>query len=185
MANLFERTGLVQEDEIMLDISAIEFEKVLKHNLDPLKYRFFEVFSKSKNSYKGIVGQNRFIIQKKRSLFQLRSGLIKISGNYKEENQRTTVSIEINGWNIYMVLLYLIFIIFYAFGYSLIFQNEIQKDSNINLYFAIVLSLHMVLQISAPILAKSKSVKNTKHHLSGVFQDMIINYRYHTKSELV
>lgn len=185
MSNIFERMGLIQENEILLNVPASEFEKILNYNLDSPKFRFFEVFAKSQNKYKGSVDKNSFTIQKKRRLFQLRSGLIKVTGIYKEDDQKTIISIEVNGWNIHMTLLYLIFILFYVFGYSIIFQSIEDFGTRNSVYFAIALTLHMCLQVSAPILAKKRSVRNTANSLSNVFQDMIVQYRYDTKFNLI
>ncbi len=184
MANLFERIGLIQENEITLNLPASEFQKVLNYNLDPPGFRFFEVFAKSHNSYKGSIDKNSFNIQKKRRLFQLRSGLLKISGKYNDVNDKTVVSYEVSGWNLHMIILYLIFILFYAFGYSIIFQGRSNFADDTRIYFAIALTLHMALQISAPILAKKRTVKRTSKNLKYEFEEMIANYRYNSKFEL-
>lgn len=177
MGAIFRKSGLIQSDELILDLSPEDFRKVLEFNLDPTGFKFFGVFSKSKNNFKGIVDDHSFTMYEKRSLFQLRSALISIDGHFENKNEKTLVSFTINGINNHFIFIYFLFFIFYCVGYSVIFRiSDAQSFSNFPVYFSIALTAHMFLQVSAPIIAKKKKVEKFKKSLTYKFQEMITNY---------
>ncbi|MEL6561556.1 MAG: hypothetical protein AAFQ94_25430 [Bacteroidota bacterium] len=183
MSAIFRKSGLIQNDELSLDIAPDVFKKVLEYNLDPTGFKFFGVFSKSRNQYKGKVDDQSFTLIEKRSLFQLRSALIRIEGQYEGKNKQTAIFLTVNGINNHLILIYLLFIAFYCVGFSVIFRmSDSQAETNYPIYFAIALTAHMMLQFSAPIIAKRKKVERFKNNLENTFQEMIM--KYNSKSSL-
>lgn len=177
MSATFKKSGLIQNSDLLLDISPEDFRKVLEYNLDSPGFKFFGVFSKSRNQYKGKVNDQSFTMIEKRSLFQLRSALIRIEGTYQKHDKHTALFLTVNGINTALILIYLLFIVFYCVGYSVIFRmSESQAEANYPIYFAIALTAHMILQVSAPIIAKRKKVERFKNNLKDTFQKMIMNY---------
>ena len=71
MNDYLKKIKLAQEINIELQISKSDFTKKFRENVDEsdLGFEPFEVFTSSKNEYKGNIENNRFELKKRRKLF--------------------------------------------------------------------------------------------------------------------
>ncbi|MGB3463848.1 MAG: hypothetical protein WBA74_01200 [Cyclobacteriaceae bacterium] len=159
MKKLPERLGLVEEAQVTLDISKQDFMTLLADNLDPYRYALFEAFTSSHNLYKGKLIENGFIIRKKRKILQSKSAHIRITGIVEDSEYPTQIRLHLESWSNKTLLLYIFFLLCYLFAFTVIFQSDAFSTFGIKIIAVIVLTLHMMLLFSAPIITLRKSVK--------------------------
>lgn len=89
--------NLIQEINIELQISKSDFTKKFKENVDEpnLGFEPFEMFSSSKNNYKGNIGNTGFELEKRWKLFNPSYFITKATGIFTEETDRLTTKITI------------------------------------------------------------------------------------------
>lgn len=180
MTKFPERLKVTREIQITLEISKRDFVKVLSDHIDPDRFGLFEAFKPGMNRYKGTVNSIGFALRRKRRIFQAGTAHVRIKGEFTSSDSPTKINIRLKSWNMKTSVLYLLFLSFYIFGFSVIFDQGVFKN-NVNQWLAfIALTLHMFLLCSAPVIILRKSVNRVAEMLTTDLHDLVSNY--HQKS---
>ncbi|MDB5209122.1 MAG: uncharacterized protein JWR72_4197 [Flavisolibacter sp.] len=125
----------------------------------------FDVFSSSKNEFKGHVDLNGFKLKRRRRFFDTNMNFAIASGTFTEANGQLTVETEVNGFKSFFILFYVFLIIFYSifiFG----FWGSSNKESFIAIPFIL---LHGTFMFALPYFMMRRSVKRLKYELEREF----------------
>ena len=126
----------------------------------------FEVFSSSKNDFKGQVGFDYFEIRRKQRMFQSKMGSAIASGTYRQEGQHLVIETEINGFSKMMIPFYVFLIVVYPIFIFGFFQDGFKGDNTFALPFII---FHALFMFSIPYIGMRLSTKRMKRDLEREF----------------
>ena len=172
MKEFLEKIRLIEHLTTEVEIQKSEFVATLERNVDKGGLDFFsdafDVFSSSKNEYKGHVGPAGFKIKKRRRLFDMHMSLAVASGSYRQRDEKLVIETEINGFSGIMIPFYLFAILFYSiFIVAFIFTDGIKGDTS---WFALpFILLHAAFMFGIPYFIMRRSAKRMKHDLEREF----------------
>jgi len=157
---------------IDLDITKNEFITKLKENVDEGSTGFmsdsFDMFSSSKNEYKGHVGFENFKIKRRKRLFDTTMNLAVASGTYRQKDNLLIINTEINGFSGMMIPLYIFILIFYSiFIVMFLFSDSIGGGGIVPALF--FTAVHASLMLGLPYFMMRRSIKNMKRELDRDF----------------
>ena len=125
----------------------------------------FDIFSSSKNEFKGHVGFNDFRIRRRRRFFDTNMNMAIATGTFKETNSGLVIDTEINGFNDFFILFYGLLIVFYG-----VFAGMIAfSDQNTEFFVYPFLLIHSLFMFLLPYLFMRSAVKRLKHDLEREF----------------
>lgn len=163
MRGILEKLKLIDSVVIELPINKAEFIELLKNNIDGKQSDFFDVFSSSKNEYKGVVTADGFELRKKRRLFEMNMNAAKAVGVFEEEEDgRLIIDTEINGFQGQVKLMYSGFIIFYIVFISVFL---FAGDDNMPLFVLPFILFHASFMLGIPYFFIRRSVRRLKYDL--------------------
>lgn len=169
MKEFLKRLKLIDSMTTNLQTSKIEFVNRLNEITDKggigIMSDTFDVFSSSKNEFKGQVDFENFKIKRRRRFFDTNMNFAVAKGTFIENNGLLIVETEINGFNNFFIVFYVLLIIFYS-----IFIFALSCD-NINESFIAIpfLLLHGAFMFAIPYLVMRRSVKRLKYELEREF----------------
>ena len=185
MDNFFRKINLIDEFTIVLNTSRMDFIKALKNNVDEANinsfsshfFQGFEVFSSSKNVFKGQVNNDGFKIRKRRRMFNSTSGLARAKGSFRERNDQLEIKTTVSSWNNILLVIICMLLVFYIVFISISFVNsEFRSDS----FFVIpFLMIHGLFMLGIFYFLMRKSVKNLKQDLEREFVYIINKSKHH------
>lgn len=160
MQDFLERIQLIKNTQIKLDVDKSEFIRNFKQHIDEGSIgafsSAFEVFSSSKNRYKGNITQNTFEIRRRRELFDRTSYLARVTGTFRQQNDHVVVNAKVNGFSNFLIPFYVVITIFYIMFISVAITGF--GESAIPAVFII---FHAFLMYAIPYFVMRKRVKNT------------------------
>ncbi len=143
------------------------FKKVVDHGtLDPFS-EIFDVFSRSKNIYKGSVSLDRFRIKRKRKFFDMHMNLAIAEGRFDSKNDAVKITGIINGFRGMMLPFFIFIIAVYLFIFLMIFFSESWNDFPFEMIPFIL--IHATFMLGIPYAMMRGSAKNLKHDLEREF----------------
>jgi len=150
------------------DVTKSEFVSKFKPHVDEgdigIFSGLFEVFSSSKNQYKGEVSYDGFKIRKRRKIFDTNRNFAIATATYRQSNDKLFIETEINGGGYYLLPLYLFLFIFYIAVVGIFISTESPEGGFPG--FAIpFLVVHALLMFGVPYFFMRRSVKKMKHDL--------------------
>jgi hypothetical protein len=125
----------------------------------------FDVFSSSKNEFKGQVDLDGFKLKRRKRFFDTNMNFAIANGTFAEINGNLIIETEINGSNNFLVIFYIFLILFYAIFFFLFLTGE-SKESFIAIPFIL---LHGTIMFALPYLIMRRSVKRLKYELEREF----------------
>lgn len=169
MEKLLKRLGLIDYLAIELKISKLHFIEKLSSIVDegstgPFANPF-EVFSSSKNEFKGQVTYEGFRIKRRRRFFGTKMDLAVAKGSFVEGNGTLKIETEIDGFNSFFLPFYIILIVVY----SIFFFNVGGPDNNDRDFVFPVMILHASIMFGLPYLIVRSSVKGLKYDIEREF----------------
>ncbi|MBS1572732.1 MAG: hypothetical protein JST62_10085 [Bacteroidetes bacterium] len=169
MKNILIRLKLIDTMTTTLPTSKVEFVNRLNEITDEgstgMLSDSFDVFSSSKNEFKGQVNIDSFKIKRRRRFFDTNMNFAVANGTFIENNGQLTVETEINGFNNFFILFYVALILFYSIAFFGPSFNSVNGD-----YFAIpFLLLHGTFMFALPYFMMRRSVKRLKYELEREF----------------
>lgn len=171
MNDFLKKLKLLEHQSIDIEIQKAEFISKLKQQVDVGSLGIFsdtaDLFSSSKNQYKGEVGAEGFKIKRKRKFFDLNWNIAVASGRYRQENERLIIETEINGFNGVMIPFYLILLVFYTVFFITSLWS-IQDGNGAGLFLPFIL-FHALFMFGIPFLIMRRSVSRMKHELEREF----------------
>jgi len=169
MDNLLRRLKLKEDLTTNLKIEKIDFVQKLSSITDKgdvgIFSDTFDIFSSSKNEFKGRVNSKGFEIKRKRRFFDTNMNTAIAKGTLYENNGALSIETEINGFHNLYVVFYIMLIIFYSIaiiGISI-------SDNNVKFGVIPFLLLHGTLMFSFPYFMMRRSVKRLKYELEREF----------------
>jgi hypothetical protein len=169
MKEFLRRLKLIDSMTTTLPTSKVEFVNRLNEITDEgstgMMSDTFDIFSSSKNEFKGQVTFDSFKIKRRRRFFDTNMNFAVANGNFTEKNGQLTVDTEINGFNNFFIIFYVFLIIFYSifiFG----FWGSDNKGGFIALPFIL---LHGTFMFAIPYFMMRRSVKRLKYELEREF----------------
>ncbi|WP_200975642.1 hypothetical protein [Echinicola sp. 20G] len=172
MKDFLRKLKLVKDISIELNIQKNDFVSNFKRNVDEGSTGFmsdaFDIFSSSKNEYKGYVRFDHFKIKRRRRFLDMNLNLAVAKGTYVQRGDLLIVETEINGFNGAMMPFYIILPIFYSIFIVVLIFNENVGGKEVG--FAIpFLIIHAAFLLGIPYLMMRKSINRMAHELEREF----------------
>lgn len=169
MKEFLKRLKLIDRMTTTLQTSKVEFFNRLNEVTDAgstgMMSDTFDVFSSSKNEFKGQVNFDSFKIKRKRRFFDSNMNLAVANGTFAESNGKLTIETEIIGFNNFFIVFYVFLIIFYSiFIFGFLFSSK--SGGFIALPFIL---LHGAFMFGVPYFMMRRSVKRLKYELEREF----------------
>ncbi len=175
MKEYLERLHLVDYLQLELEMQKNKFEAKLMKQVDKGSLGIFadsfDIFSSSKNVYKGEVGNGRFRIKKRRRFFDVDSYLAIASGSYSQKDDRLIIEAEINGFSGGMIPFFIFLIVFYTVVLGIIFVG-FWRGEEASVFVPLIILLHAALMIGIPYFLMKNSTKRLKRSLEKDFYYM-------------
>jgi hypothetical protein len=169
MRELLIRLKLIELFTTTLDISKINFVNRLSEITDRgdtgLFSDTFDIFSSSKNEFKGEVTFDNFKIKKRSKFFNRNMGYAVANGTFSEQDGKLVVETEISGFTNYFIFFYA-FLIFTCSIFIVVLLLTFNKPP----FFVLPsLLLHFAFMFLVPYLLVRRSVKQLKYDLEREF----------------
>ena len=168
MKEFLKKIKLIEHSTTELNIEKDEFVTTFKQYVDEGGTGFmsdsFDVFSSSKNEYKGHVGFDSFKIKRRRRFFDTNMNLAVASGIYRQEENTLVIETEINGFSGMMIPFYLFALVCYSIFIVTSFFAE--DTGGIGAGFALpFLIIHASFMLVFPYFMMIRSTKRMAHEL--------------------
>ena len=178
MKEFLKKIKLIEYLTTELEIQKNEFVTNFKEHVDEGSTGFlsetFDMFSSSKNEYKGHVGFENFKIKRRRRFFDMNMNLAVAKGTYRQKENILVIETEINGFSGMMIPFYIFALIFYSiFIVTFSFADNIEGNgAGFVLPFIIV---HATFMFGIPYYMMRRSATRMKHKLEREFFYMTKN----------
>ncbi|MDB5258437.1 MAG: uncharacterized protein JWM14_3132 [Chitinophagaceae bacterium] len=163
MPTFLEKIGLQTSFTCELDIQQEDFVSRLKKQVDKgdlgVLFDTFDIFSSSKNEYKGTITSKGFEIRRKAKLFSNGSNMAEAKGTFVQQDQRLLIHTTIDGLHPMMFF----FLFFVVVMYAVVFSFANLGGA---IFFFI---LHGLLMISIPYFIMRRGTKSLKRELEREF----------------
>ena len=156
---------LTMEIEIQQSDFLVKFREYVDEGDIGIFSDAFEVFSSSKNEYKGHVGYNNFKIRKRKRFFDSNRNIAIATGKLLQQGRMLLIETEINGFNGIMKSFFIIagaFYIIFMITFLSVSFNTIGGSSFFPFTFIII---HALFMFGIPYFMMRRSVKRMKHDL--------------------
>jgi hypothetical protein len=168
MKGFFRKIGLVDNVSIELPVRRDEFLKTLRIHVDEPGGELFEVFSNSKNDYKGRVSHDTFDIRKRRRLFDSRLNFARAAGRVSGKDDSTIIDVELTGYSPLVIPFFVFLFLVYGFVIaSILFQSDGF------LWTIPLVVLHALFMIGIPYIVMRKSMSRIRYDMERDFFFMI------------
>ncbi|MTB50696.1 hypothetical protein [Lewinella sp. W8] len=172
MKDLLEKLHLLQYQTIRLNLPKTVFVSRLREQVDEGSIGIFsdsfDVFSSSKNEYKGHVDLRGFRIKRRKRLFDFNMNLAIASGTYREEGEQLIIDTEINGFSGVMIPFYIFVALFYVI-FIAIFLGAGEMDGAMPVFVLPFILLHALFMFGLPYLLMRGSVSRMQRELEREF----------------
>lgn len=158
-----------------LEIDKNTFVSKLKEHVDQgstgLLTNPFEVFSSSKNEFKGHVDHNGFKIKRRKRMFDTNSNFAVAEGKFSQKYDTLIIETEINAFSNWVFFFFFLLIVFYLFFFgSFFFVGE--GNFGFPVYVLPFLIIHGLFMIGVPYFLMRRSTKKMKRELEREFYYM-------------
>lgn len=172
MNKFLKKIKLAQELITEIDIQKEDFVTKLKNQVDKggtdMFSDTFDVFSSSKNIYKGYVDFEYFQIKKRRKFFDMNMNMAVAKGDYTQKGEKLIINTEINGLSGFMIPFIILILVFYTFSIGTFFISDNNVGGDFVFFFPFFI-LQALFMIGFPYFLMKRSVKNMKHELEREF----------------
>lgn len=169
MKDILKRLKLIDNMTTTLLTNKVEFVKRLNEITDEgsigIISETFDIFSSSKNEFKGQVTLDNFKIKRRRRFFDTNINFAVANGFFVESNGQLNIETEINGFNNFFIVFYIFLIIFYSIFIFVLFN----ENDNGGLIAIPLLLVHGLFMFAIPYLMIKRSVKRLKYELEREF----------------
>lgn len=171
MNTFLRKIKLLDTLTVELEIDKNSFVSKLKEQVDKgstgMLSDTFDVFSSSKNEYKGHVDHNGFKIKRRKRLFDMNMNVAVAEGTFSQKYETLVIKTEINSFH-NMMYVFLVFIfLFYGLFIGSIFWAE--GGDSLPYFVLPILLIHGLLMIGIPYLLMRRSTKKMKRELEREF----------------
>lgn len=163
MKEFLQKIKLLSYLTLELNVQKVDFIAFLKQKVDDgspgILFQVFDLFSFSKNLFKGRITANEFTIRKKRKFFQSNNYPSIVNGKFQQKEDKLYLVIEINGLPTQMMVILGIMILFYASIFGPMF---IGSTIHIDPIVAIMVLGFTVLMLAISYYLMRKNVREMK-----------------------
>ncbi|KQC29839.1 hypothetical protein [Flagellimonas eckloniae] len=175
MKEFLKKIKLIEHLITDVEIQKTEFVAKFRQHVDEgstgMFSDTFDVFSSSKNEYKGQVGYEGFKIKRRRRFFDMNMNLAVARGTYRQSNEKLIIETEINGFSGMMIPFYLFAIVFYSIFIGTFFMTDNIEGNGAGFALPFIL-IHAAFMFGIPYFIMRKSTKRMKHELEREFYYM-------------
>jgi hypothetical protein len=175
MNNFLFKIGLIDKLTLELDTSSEVFVKRFQEHVDPDQFELFEIFSRSKNQYKGAISLNNFQMKKRRSFTTSNFSRGTATANFFQRNGKVVVEASITSVNSLYIRFFLFFFgIVYGIALFTITVSGLQDESsNMPLWTIPFILVHAAFMLGIPYLILKSTVRKMKYELERDLYFMI------------
>jgi hypothetical protein len=171
MKAILEKLKLVDYLTTELPIDKKDFIDKLKMHVDQgdigIFFSAFEVFSSSKNEYKGTVTSDSFKIRRRRKFFDMTMSPAIAEGSFRQRENRLIIESTIKGFHgIFIPFIALLLIFYIAFILSFIFSDN---PGAMGLFMIPFIFIHAAFMLGIPYFIMRRSVSRMKYELERDF----------------
>jgi pilus assembly protein TadC len=163
MTDFLKQIGLHDQFQITLPVSKSDFSKILLANLDKPQPGFFDLFSSSKNLYKGKIEIDSFEIKRKRKWFDSSARHLTVYGKFSSYHEQLTIDIELKPFKYALIPLAIALLIFYVAAFSVILIGEVPLPTKLLVGGFII--VHAIFMFSIPYVIFKKALRNTRYEI--------------------
>lgn len=175
MKEFLKKIKLIEHFTTDIEIQKNEFIPKFKQNVDEgstgLFSETFDVFSSSKNEYKGQVGYDKFKIKRRRKFFDMNMNFAVATGTYSQNNEKLIIETEVNGFSGMMIPFYLFAFVFYSIFIGAIFMADNSEGNSAGFALPFIF-IHAAFMFGIPYFIMKRSTKRMKHELEREFYYM-------------
>lgn len=176
MKEFLKKLKLIDNLTIDLEIQKDEFVKRLNQSVDREVLGFFsdsfDIFSSSKNEFKGWVDSQGFEIKRRRRMFDKGANLAYAKGSFMQKGNILSIKTEIKGKDGLMFVFFILIPCFYLMFISIFIIISIGRESFPALLAAFIISFHSIFMLGIPYVIIRRGVKNLKRDLEREFYFM-------------
>lgn len=129
-----------------------------------LFFSSFDIFSSSKNNYKGEVDAEGFTLRRRRKLFDFNMNFALAKGTFRQRNNTLIIETEINAFGKMALVMFIFILVFYSF-IAIIFLLVDASDNNALLIMFPLLLFHGTFMMLIPYIIMRDSTKKMKYEL--------------------
>ena len=172
MKEFLRKLRLIDYLQTELEIQKNDFINKLREHVDEggtgIFSDTFDVFSSSKNEYKGEVNYNGFKIKRRRKFFDMNMNMAVANGTYYEKDNKLIIDTEINGFHGMMIPFYIFCIVIYGvFIVGFLLADKI--GGNVTGFAFPFIIFHAAFMMGIPYFIMRRSTKRLKHELEREF----------------
>ncbi len=171
MKEFLKKLKLIQYLTFEIDIQRSDFVKKLRNIVDEEEISIlsdpFEAFSRSKNEYKGQVGDHKFKIKRRKKFFDMNMNFAVAEGTYQQQDENLLFEIEINGFIKMMIAFYVIVTLFYILFIGAFFTVDVDEDFSVIMLPFII--LHGAMMFGMPYYLMRRSASKMRHEIEREF----------------
>lgn len=175
MEEFLKKLKLIDHLTTEVEIQKMEFVTRFKENVDEGSTGFmsdtFDVFSLSKNEYKGYVGFDSFKIKRRRRFFDMNMSLAVAKGRYSQKDNILIIDTEVNGFSGMMIPFYFFAIIFYTIFIAVFLFADNIEGNGAGFAFPFIV-IHAALMFGIPYFMMRRSTSRMKYELEREFYYM-------------
>lgn len=167
-----KKLGVVGILRTEFEISKTDFTGILRDNVDEDRFNLFEIFSSSKNEYKGTVTPEGFKLQRRKRFLDFNMNFAKAFGSFSQTDGKLLIETEINAFYGHMIF----YFVFLSLAYSVLivgFFLSANVGGSEAKFAAPFLLFHATLMFGFPILLMRRNVSRMKYELERDFLYMI------------
>ncbi|UOQ55425.1 hypothetical protein [Hymenobacter cellulosivorans] len=131
----------------------------------------FDMFSSSKNEYRGHVYANGFKIKRKRKFFDANMSLAAAEGSFTQQDQNVVIATEVNGFSGLMIPFFGFILVFYAIFLVGFLVSAGRNDGQAFVALPLIF-FHALFMLGIPYFMMRRGVSKMKHELEREFYYM-------------
>ena len=180
MNEFLKKLKLIDHFTVELEVERHLFVDRLMSVVDPggtgTLFSAFEGLSSSNKEYKGKVSDNGFEIRRRKRLFEMNMGSAIAKGKWRQKDDQLIIETEINSFNNFFILFFVILIFIYGFGIiaALFAENAEGGNQLVTLIGIPFLLLHAAFMFGVPYMVMRNSTKRTKYDLTREFHYLAV-----------
>ena len=171
MGEFKKKLGLKDEFSVELDVKQIDFATTFFHHVDQgdtlTLTGIFDIFSSSKNEYRGTVTPANFKVKRKRKLFDMNGSFAIATGEFHQKGDRLVIDTKVTGMNKLLIPILVFGLIFY--GIFILTFLFVSMQSNVPFFVVPFIIVHAGIMLGIPIFLMNRSVKRLKYELERDF----------------
>ena len=169
MIEFLKRIKLIDTFVIELSIELQELVKKIENFVDDDSYDILEGFRNTEKKFKGKINKKGFRIRKKLAYANSTKVNTIANGKFKEQNGKTLIEIEINGFDTFLKFFYCVLIFFWGIFIFTLFKYLINGklnllDNGMPVMFLFVLSFTIL-----PYFQMKRNVEKMRYDLEREF----------------